>query len=80
MRHNNTSPPNSGQVFTTGEYGNARYIRSLWEHAFTSMALREFVDGRYSEDALRQLTRADIAYALIKLAAMPTPLRTLTSS
>ena len=69
-----------GQVFTTGEYGNARYVRSLWEHAFTSMALREFADGSYSADALRQLTRADIAYAITKLAAMPAPLRTLTSS
>jgi SpoVK/Ycf46/Vps4 family AAA+-type ATPase len=69
-----------GQVFTTGEYGNARYVRSLWEHAFTSMALREFADGSYPADALRQLTRADITYAITKLAAMPAPLRTLTSS
>ena len=69
-----------GQVFTTGEYGNARYVRSLWEHAFTSMALREFADGSYPADALRQLTRADIVYAITKLAAMPAPLRTLTSS
>jgi SpoVK/Ycf46/Vps4 family AAA+-type ATPase len=69
-----------GQVFTTGEYGNARYVRSLWEHAFTSMALREFADGNYPADALRQLTRADIAYAITKLAAMPAPLRSLTSS
>lgn len=69
-----------GQVFTTGEYGNARYVRSVWEHAFTSMALREFADGAYPADALRRLTRADIAYALAKLAAMPAPLRSLTSS
>lgn len=69
-----------GQVFTTCEYGNARYVRSLWEHAFTSMALREFADGSYPADALRQLTRADIVYAITKLAAMPAPMHTLTSS
>jgi hypothetical protein len=44
------------------------------------MALREFADGNYPADALRQLTRADIVYAITKLAAMPAPLRTLTSS
>lgn len=68
------------QVFTTGEYGNARYVRSLWEHAFTSMALREFpVDGAATGE-LRMLTKDDIVYALSKMAAVPAPLRALTSS
>lgn len=55
-----------GQVFTTGEYGNARYVRALWEHVFTSMALREFLVAGDAPGELRLLIAADIGYALRK--------------
>ena len=48
-------------------FGNARFVRSVWEHAFSQMAKREFADGQFDENELRTLQLDDVkaAYAEI---------------
>jgi SpoVK/Ycf46/Vps4 family AAA+-type ATPase len=49
------------------DFGNARFVRSVWEHAFSHLALREFQDEKFEEHELRELVREDIDYAFTQL-------------
>lgn len=44
-------------------FGNARFVRSVWEQAFTQMAKREFADGVFDEHELRELQLDDVKIA-----------------
>lgn len=49
------------------DFGNARFVRSVWEHAFSHLALREFRDEKFEEHELRALETQDIEYAFAQL-------------
>jgi ATP-dependent Lon protease len=44
-------------------FGNARFVRSVWEHAFSHMATREFGDGAFDDNELRTLQVEDVKAA-----------------
>lgn len=48
-------------------FGNARFVRSVWEHAFSHMASREFADGVFDNDELRTLQKEDVVFACDEL-------------
>lgn len=52
-------------VVSLSGFGNARFVRSVWEHAFSRMATREFADGKFEDGELRMLQLDDVksAYA-----------------
>ena len=54
---------------TTRDFGNARYVRSLFEGAYASMASRALADGEISTSELRDLVPADIDAAAASIAA-----------
>ena len=53
---------------TTRDFGNARYVRSLFEGAYASMASRALADGEISASELRDLVPADIDAAAASIA------------
>lgn len=53
----------------TRDFGNARYVRSLFEGAYASMASRALADGEISTSELRDLVPADIDAAAANIAA-----------
>jgi hypothetical protein len=53
----------------TRDFGNARYVRSLFEGAYASMASRALADGEISTSELRDLVPADIDAAAASIAA-----------
>jgi predicted ATP-dependent protease len=48
-------------------FGNARFVRSVWEHAFSHMASREFADGAFDTNELRTLQKEDVQFACDEL-------------
>ena len=48
-------------------FGNARFVRSIWEHAFSHMATREFGDGKFDDHELRTLRVDDLKSACSEL-------------
>ena len=52
-------------VVSMSGFGNARFVRSVWEHSFGRMATREFADGKFEDNELRVLQLDDVksAYA-----------------
>jgi ATP-dependent Lon protease len=44
-------------------FGNARFVRSVWEHSFRHMATREFADGQFDDNELKLLQLDDVKYA-----------------
>jgi SpoVK/Ycf46/Vps4 family AAA+-type ATPase len=48
-------------------FGNARHVRSLWELAFTNLAMREHADGQFSDTELHIITKADVEAAVSQL-------------
>ena len=55
------------QAVRQTSFGNARHVRSLWELAFTNMAMREHADGVFSESELRVIAKVDIEAAVQQL-------------
>lgn len=56
-----------GVVSTRGDFGNGRFVRSLWETAFTHLALRDFADGVFNDDELCVLDVEDVDHAFKQL-------------
>ncbi len=54
---------------TTRDFGNARYVRSLFEGAYASMASRALADGEISASELRDVIPTDIDAAAASIAA-----------
>ena len=54
---------------TTRDFGNARYVRSLFEGAYAAMAARALADGEISASELRDLVPADVDAAAASIAA-----------
>jgi stage V sporulation protein K len=55
------------EIAEHADFGNARFVRSVWEHAFSHLAVREFSDEKFEESELRELDVTDIEYALKQL-------------
>ncbi len=55
------------QAVRQTSFGNARHVRSLWELAFTNLAMREHADGTFSESELRVIAKVDIEAAVQQL-------------
>jgi SpoVK/Ycf46/Vps4 family AAA+-type ATPase len=56
------------QVVTTrGDFGNGRFVRSLWETSFAQLAMREFADGVFDDTELRVLDVIDVDNAFKQL-------------
>jgi SpoVK/Ycf46/Vps4 family AAA+-type ATPase len=54
-------------VATRSDFGNGRFVRSLWETSFTQLALRDFADGAFDDSELRVLDVADVDNAFKQL-------------
>ena len=55
------------QAVRQTSFGNARHVRSLWELAFTNLAMREHADGEFSESELRVIAKVDVEAAINQL-------------
>lgn len=55
------------QAVQQTSFGNARHVRSLWELAFTNLAMREHADGEFSESELRVIAKVDVEAAIHQL-------------
>lgn len=54
-------------VATRSDFGNGRFVRSLWETSFTQLALRDFADGAFDDTELRVLDVTDVDSAFKQL-------------
>jgi SpoVK/Ycf46/Vps4 family AAA+-type ATPase len=54
-------------VATRSDFGNGRFVRSLWETSFTQLALRDFADGAFDDTELRVLDVTDVDNAFKQL-------------
>lgn len=54
-------------VSTRSDFGNGRFVRSLWETSFTQLALRDFADGAFDDTELRVLDVTDVDNAFKQL-------------
>lgn len=54
-------------IVSMNGFGNARFVRSVWEHAFSHMATREFADGKFEDTELRMLKLEDVKAACTDL-------------
>ena len=83
FRHDRARPPKSSLadgcearagaliagVVARPDFGNARYVRSLFEGAYANMAARALADGTIATTELRDLVPADIDAAAASIAA-----------
>ncbi len=48
-------------------FGNARFVRSVWEHAFSHLATREYADAQFDDNELTMLQLEDVQAACDEL-------------